>query len=142
MELSKHCDEFLVHGVDVEGLQSGIEEKLDEECMLTPRCFSHPAVSLVDETWQISRIRLDCTTDFSIPVHVRVCVLRVGVVQAHSSVATDSDKNLMLLRNSIYLPFAVEVDTVCVCSSLPTANIRKTPGRSLWCKSWPCLPSQ
>ncbi len=25
-ELSKHCDEFLVHGVDVEGKMSGIEE--------------------------------------------------------------------------------------------------------------------
>lgn len=27
-ELAEHCDEFLVHGVDVEGLQSGIEEPL------------------------------------------------------------------------------------------------------------------
>lgn len=27
-ELAQHCDEFLVHGVDVEGLQSGIEEPL------------------------------------------------------------------------------------------------------------------
>mmetsp|Transcript_43841 Transcript_43841/g.124115 ORF Transcript_43841/g.124115 Transcript_43841/m.124115 type:complete len:267 (+) Transcript_43841:61-861(+) len=27
-ELAAHCDEFLVHGVDVEGLQSGIEEPL------------------------------------------------------------------------------------------------------------------
>merc|ERR1712194_201269 len=27
-ELAEHCDEFLVHGVDVEGLQSGIEEEL------------------------------------------------------------------------------------------------------------------
>jgi len=27
-DLAKHCDEFLVHGVDVEGLQSGIEEPL------------------------------------------------------------------------------------------------------------------
>ncbi|CAJ1403675.1 unnamed protein product [Effrenium voratum] len=27
-ELSQYCDEFLVHGVDVEGLQSGIEEPL------------------------------------------------------------------------------------------------------------------
>jgi len=28
VELAEHCDEFLVHGVDVEGLQSGIEEPL------------------------------------------------------------------------------------------------------------------
>merc|ERR1712242_2037 len=28
VELAQHCDEFLVHGVDVEGLQSGIEEPL------------------------------------------------------------------------------------------------------------------
>merc|ERR1711941_206362 len=27
-ELAEHCNEFLVHGVDVEGLQSGIEEPL------------------------------------------------------------------------------------------------------------------
>merc|ERR1711957_1049604 len=27
-DLAEHCDEFLVHGVDVEGLQSGIEEPL------------------------------------------------------------------------------------------------------------------
>eukprot|EP00933_Yihiella_yeosuensis_P039316 TRINITY_DN33299_c0_g1_i1.p1 TRINITY_DN33299_c0_g1~~TRINITY_DN33299_c0_g1_i1.p1 ORF type:complete len:275 (-),score=57.91 TRINITY_DN33299_c0_g1_i1:58-882(-) len=27
-EFAEHCDEFLVHGVDVEGLQSGIEEPL------------------------------------------------------------------------------------------------------------------
>merc|ERR1712187_94177 len=27
-ELASHCDEFLVHGVDVEGLQGGIEEAL------------------------------------------------------------------------------------------------------------------
>jgi len=29
-DLAVHCDEFLVHGVDVEGLQSGIEEPLVE----------------------------------------------------------------------------------------------------------------
>ena len=28
-ELSQYCDEFLVHGVDVEGLQSGIEDSLE-----------------------------------------------------------------------------------------------------------------
>ncbi|CAK8992733.1 unnamed protein product [Durusdinium trenchii] len=36
MELSKHCDEFLVHGVDVEGLQSGIEEPLVQILAMSP----------------------------------------------------------------------------------------------------------
>lgn len=35
-ELSESCDEFLVHGVDVEGLQSGIEEPLVEVLASSP----------------------------------------------------------------------------------------------------------
>lgn len=35
-ELAGHCDEFLVHGVDVEGLQSGIEEPLVELLASSP----------------------------------------------------------------------------------------------------------
>lgn len=35
-ELAQHCDEFLVHGVDVEGLQSGIEEPLVEVLATSP----------------------------------------------------------------------------------------------------------
>jgi len=35
-ELSEHCDEFLVHGVDVEGLQSGIEEPLVQILAASP----------------------------------------------------------------------------------------------------------
>eukprot|EP00434_Breviolum_minutum_P003622 symbB.v1.2.003190.t1/scaffold158.1/size292703/3 len=35
-ELSKHCDEFLVHGVDVEGKMSGIEEPLVEILASSP----------------------------------------------------------------------------------------------------------
>lgn len=35
-ELAAHCDEFLVHGVDVEGLQSGIEEPLVEILAASP----------------------------------------------------------------------------------------------------------
>mmetsp|Transcript_33029 Transcript_33029/g.61920 ORF Transcript_33029/g.61920 Transcript_33029/m.61920 type:complete len:261 (+) Transcript_33029:61-843(+) len=35
-EFSKHCDEFLVHGVDVEGLQSGIEEPLVQVLAASP----------------------------------------------------------------------------------------------------------
>ncbi|CAE8660994.1 unnamed protein product, partial [Polarella glacialis] len=35
-ELSQHCAEFLVHGVDVEGLQSGIEEPLVQVLAASP----------------------------------------------------------------------------------------------------------
>mmetsp|Transcript_80345 Transcript_80345/g.222225 ORF Transcript_80345/g.222225 Transcript_80345/m.222225 type:complete len:264 (-) Transcript_80345:132-923(-) len=36
VNLAQHCDEFLVHGVDVEGLQSGIEEPLVEILATSP----------------------------------------------------------------------------------------------------------
>lgn len=38
-ELAKYCDEFLIHGVDVEGLRSGMEEPLVE---MLGRCLGIP----------------------------------------------------------------------------------------------------
>jgi hypothetical protein len=62
-ELAQHCDEFLVHAVDVEGKMSGIEEPLVEVLATSPipvtcprSCWTRdgldPATEALDPSWR------------------------------------------------------------------------------------------
>jgi len=64
-DLAKHCDEFLVHGVDVEGLQSGIEEPLVEILASSPIPVTYAGgVRSLEDLELVSRLgmsRVDAT---------------------------------------------------------------------------------
>ena len=65
-ELAKHCDEFLIHAADVEGLQAGIDKdlvKLLGECCTIPVTYAGGARSLEDlkEVHQLSNGKVDLT---------------------------------------------------------------------------------
>jgi len=64
-ELAEHCDEFLVHGVDVEGLQSGIEEPLVEILAASPIPVTYAggvrSLADMDRIRNLGRGRVDAT---------------------------------------------------------------------------------
>jgi len=65
-QLAEYCDEYLVHGVDVEGLQSGIEDELVEllgQYSPLPVTYAGGARSLEDlnRVYQLGKAKVDLT---------------------------------------------------------------------------------
>lgn len=64
-ELSEHCSEFLVHGVDVEGLQGGIEEPLVEILAASPLPVTYAggvrSLADMERIKELGRGRVDAT---------------------------------------------------------------------------------